>query len=92
MNQLHNGEHPKFPLRVLKSKDPVIIAIVHAIKGCWTYDPNEWPTSQQIRDFLNDVLRNILGIEELGIVWVLVPPLPASHSYSGSDFYENLLW
>ena len=92
LKRVRRRELPEFPLHVLESKDPAILAIVRAIESCWTYDPNERPTSRQIRDFLKDELKSILGVDELGVVRVSVPPLPASHRFTGSDFYENLLW
>ena len=90
-NRLRRGERPEFPSHVLKSKDPAIMAMVRAIKECWIHDPNERPTSRQVRDFLIDALKKILGVDDLGVVRVSVPPLPAGHRYgTDSDFLEDL--
>lgn len=88
--RIKRGERPHFPVHINQSKDPAIKAIKSAIISCWTHDPDERPTSTEIRDFLRHALQSITG--ETGVVRVSVPPLPKDHRYTDSDYYQSLLW
>jgi hypothetical protein len=85
------GERPEIPLDFANSQDPATRAIVKAIQDCWIHDPKKRPRSRQVSDYLNEELRKIQGVEELGVVRVSIPPLPKNHRFTDSDFYSNLL-
>ena len=84
------GIHPKFPPHIRESKDPAIKAMRISITNCWIHDPDERPTSVEIRDFLRSALKRITG--ETGVIRVSLPPLPKDHRYTESDYYDSLLW
>lgn len=88
--RVKRGERPEFPKDVRENEDPAIKAIRNATTACWTFDPDERPTSVEIRDFLRDALKSITG--ETGVVRVSIPSLPKDHRYTESDYYGSLIW
>jgi len=90
--KVRKGKRPAFPPRIPKSRDPAIVAIRKAIIDCWTHDPDDRPTSLEVRDFLKDTLNNITDVEELGVVRVAIPPLLNDFRHTSTDFYESMLW
>jgi hypothetical protein len=85
------GVRPKIPVDILISEDAATKAMVKAIKNCWIHDPKKRPRSRQVSDYLNEELRKIEGVEELGVVRVSIPPLAKSHRFTDTDFYDNFL-
>jgi hypothetical protein len=85
------GGRPEIPWDILISEDAATKAMVKAIKDCWIHDPQKRPRSRQVSDYLNEELRKIEGVEELGVVRVSIPPLPKNHRFTDSDFNSNLL-
>jgi hypothetical protein len=85
-----NQERSHIPTELLASEDPVVQAIVWAIKACWSQNPHQRPPSRKISDFLKTELKRFEKVDELGVVRVSVPPLPVGFRHTDSDFEENL--
>jgi hypothetical protein len=53
------GERPKFPTKILESKEPTDIVILKAIEMCWVQNPEERATARAVSDFLTKELDRI---------------------------------
>ena len=87
---LRENKYTEIPLEYLESKDPAIIAMVEAIKAGWNHDPKKRATAREISDRLSMALREIMGVDELGVVRVVIPPLPRDYRHTESDYWRNL--
>jgi hypothetical protein len=90
LNKIANHKRSLLPTKYLFSRDPAIRAIVVAIKDCWGQDPRGRPTSRKISNDLKRQLGRIEKVNDVDIVRVSVPPLPADFRYTDSDFAENM--
>eukprot|EP00978_Attheya_sp_CCMP212_P016409 scaffold42990_cov56-Attheya_sp.AAC.6 len=70
------GERPKFPKRILESKEPTDIVILKAIVMCWVQNPEKRATAREVSDFLNKELERIF-------------PEDAEDSAEGKDVEAN---
>jgi len=85
-----NGERSKIPAHIRESADRATQALLHAVEMCWVHNYKERPTARQVADYIKEELRQIEGVDDLGVVRVDMPPLPKNHRYTDSDFYDNI--
>lgn len=87
VQKVTEGIRSRFPQNLLESRDRSVRAMRKAIEMCWTHDPDKRPTANEVRNFLGQELKAVLGVVELGVVRVTsIEPLPDGYSYSDSDF------
>jgi hypothetical protein len=53
------GQRPEIPDEYRSSEDPLIQALVTAIKKCWTHDPQKRATSREIQQYLKPFVEGI---------------------------------
>lgn len=90
VNKIANHKRSSVPMKYRFSRDYAIRAILGAIEDCWGQNPRRRPTSRKISDDLKRQLGRIEKVNDLGVVRVSVPPLPADFRYTDSDFVENM--
>ena len=85
-----HGERSNIPAHIQKSTDRATRALLHAVEMCWVHNYKERPTARQVADYIEEELKRIEGVDELGVVRVEMPPLPKDHRYTDTDFYGNI--
>ena len=53
------GKLPRIPSKVLKSKDPEVVAIREAMLMCYIVEPTKRPSSREVANFLKAKIDNI---------------------------------
>eukprot|EP00980_Cylindrotheca_fusiformis_P031107 scaffold25830_cov162-Cylindrotheca_fusiformis.AAC.8 len=87
VRKLAEGGRSPFPPKLLESPDRAARAMRKAIEMCWTHDPDKRSSADDVRNFLGEELKAVLGVAELGVVRVTsVEPLPSGYRYTDSDF------
>ena len=77
------------PEALLNSTDRAVNSLTRAIRMCWRNDPAKRPSARDISMYLKDRLW-LEGVSTDAPVKVVMPPLPADHRYTDSDFNDNV--
>lgn len=77
------------PEALLNSTDRAVHSLTPAIRMCWRHDPAKRPSAREISMYLKDRLL-LEGVNTDAPVKVVMPPLPADHRYTDSDFNGNV--
>lgn len=54
-----DGKKPHISSKLLKSRDPINIALIKAYEMCTVYDPNKRATAKQVADYLDGVWKEL---------------------------------
>jgi serine/threonine protein kinase len=59
MIKMKEGASPPIPETRLNTEDPALKALLAAIKLCYSFDPKDRPSAEEITRFLGDAIRDI---------------------------------
>jgi hypothetical protein len=88
---MHNtvlGITSAIPEVLLNSTDRAVNSLTRAIRMCWRKDPAKRPSAREISRYLKERLL-LEGVNTDAPIKVTMPPLPADHRYTDSDFNAN---
>mmetsp|Transcript_775 Transcript_775/g.1634 ORF Transcript_775/g.1634 Transcript_775/m.1634 type:complete len:518 (-) Transcript_775:14-1567(-) len=90
--RLMNGERSPYPARIKETTNAAEMALRDAVDMCWTHDPMQRPSSQDVADFIWSKLVDICDVdkdEECKVV-VDIPDIEADYRYTDTDFWDNI--